>query len=146
MELYLKRNGTGKGSEDKSTISDFIVNDIKVVAIEDDYDKTKTPGETRIPAGRYEIKLRTEGRIHEAYKKRFPDIHEGMLHLQDVYNYSYIYIHCGNKSEDTEGCICVGSRKLNDNYIVESTAAYKKIYPVITKALKTEEVFITITD
>ena len=37
----------------------------------------KVYGETRIPAGTYKLKLRTEGGYHQKYSKRFPDIHRG---------------------------------------------------------------------
>ena len=70
--------------------------------------KKKIWGDTRIPAGVYNIKLRTAGKFHRRYKKRFPDIHKGMLHLQDVPNFKYILIHCGNSKKDTHGCILTG--------------------------------------
>jgi hypothetical protein len=147
MELYLNRLGRGKGKYDISTIGELIVGDVTVVTIEDDFDDIKEQGMTRIPFGRYEIKLRKEGRIHEAYKIRFKDIHKGILHLQNVPNYQFILIHCGNTSKDTEGCIIVGSKKINDDYIKGSEAAYRRIYPIIADALiKGEKVFINIID
>jgi hypothetical protein len=146
MELTLNRLGKGKLDTDKSTVGELIVDGTKYFTIEDDYDVQKTPDKTRIPAGRYEIKLRLEGRLYESYKIRFPDMHKGMLWLQNVPNYQYIYIHCGNSALDTSGCIIVGSKKVSDNYIIGSEAAYKLIYPKVLEGLRQGKVFITIND
>lgn len=147
MEVYLDRNGTGKGEKDIATIGDLVVSGISVVTLEDDYDKVKEYGHTRILAGRYEIKLRTRGGHHDRYQKRFKNIHIGMLQLQDVPNYTDILIHCGNVPDHTAGCLLVGVRKVNEMRISGSEIAYKKIYPVISKALlKGEKVFINIKD
>jgi hypothetical protein len=146
MELVLNRLGRGKKETDKSTVGELIVNETKYFTIEDDYDEQKVMNETRIPAGRYEIKLRKEGRLYTEYLKRFPEIHKGMLWLQDVPNYQYIYIHCGNRATDTSGCIIVGSKACNDDYIIGSEIAYRKIYPLIVQAMEKEKVFITIND
>ena len=147
MEIYLNRNGTGQRTDDITTIGDMVADGVDVVTLEDDYDKVKEYGHTRIPAGRYEIKLRTWGKTHDKYSKRFKDIHVGMLWLQDVPNYKYILIHCGNTSEDTAGCLLVGSKVENKNAISGSSKAYKKIYPVISQRLiAKEKVFINIID
>jgi hypothetical protein len=146
MEITLNRLGRGKKETDKSTVGELIVDGTKFFTIEDDYDEQKVMNQTRIPAGRYEIKLRKEGRLYTQYLKRFPEIHKGMLWLQDVPNYQYIYMHCGNSALDTSGCIIVGSKKCNDDYIIGSEAAYLKVYPIITAALEKEKVFIQIND
>ena len=147
MEVYLNRNGTGKYETDMSTIGDLVVNGESCITLEDDYDAIKEWGHTRIPAGRYEIKLRTWGKTHDKYIKRFPEIHVGCLWLQDVPNYKYILIHCGNTPDDTAGCILVGEEKVNDLKIKDSTKAYKRIYPIIANALiRREKVFINIID
>ena len=108
--------------------------------LEDEYREEKVMHETRIPAGTYEIKLRTWGRIHENYTKRFADIHKGTLWLQDVPNFKYILIHAGNTDEQTEGCILVGDSQNNndiqtDGFIGSSRNAYKRIYPLVRDAL-----------
>jgi len=77
-------------SDDDSTVSKVSVEGKFVCfGLEDEYREEKVVGETRIPAGTYKIKLRTEGGHHEKYKKRFPDIHRGMLHLQEVKSHWY---------------------------------------------------------
>ena len=117
----------------------------------DSYNK-KVMAETRIPAGTYKVILRTIGRIHKNYTKRFADIHKGTLHVIDVPNFKYILIHCGNTDEHTAGCLLVGDSQTNnqvkkDGFIGSSTNAYKRVYPPIAEALECgEEVTITYVD
>jgi hypothetical protein len=123
--------------------------------LEDEYrdsEKAKVMAETRIPEGTYKIILRTIGRIHQKYSKRFADIHHGTLHVINVPNFKYILIHCGNTDEDTAGCLLLGDSQTNnqikkDGFIGQSTQAYKRVYPPIAKALlEEEEVTITYKD
>lgn len=111
--------------------------------LEDEYREEKVMHETRIPAGTYEIKLRTWGRIHENYTKRFADIHKGTLWLQDVPNFKHILIHCGNDDDDTSGCLLVGDTQTenikSDGFVGSSTNAYKRIYPPIAEAIENGE-------
>lgn len=117
--------------------------------LEDQYNEPKIPGETRIPAGRYEIKLRTEGGMHQRYGQRF-DFHRGMLHLQDVPGFTFIYIHVGNKDDDSEGCILVGDGQISNvverGQVTSSVLAYKRLYEAIHAELKEYVVWITIED
>jgi hypothetical protein len=107
--------------------------------LEDEYREVKVMAETRIPDGKYEIKLRDFGGYHEKYKKRFEDIHQGMLWLQDVPNFKYILMHCGNTAEDSAGCLLLGYApkrlKGGDFALYNSTQAYFDIYPPIEKVL-----------
>lgn len=116
--------------------------------LEDEQRKVKVSGETRIPAGTYEILLRDEGRVTQRYFRKFPDMHHGMLHLQNVPGFKWIYIHIGNTDEDTSGCILVGnSMDYDKGMCLYSTNAYKHIYPLIaSEILHGNQVFITIED
>lgn len=120
--------------------------------LEDERRALKVRGETRIPAGTYQIGFRREGGFHGKYNKRFPGLHKGMLHILDVPNFEYVLIHTGNTDEHTAGCLLVGDSQENnvvikDGFIGKSTNAYKRIYPNIAKALeKDEEVTIKYTD
>lgn len=111
--------------------------------LEDEYREQKVMHETRIPAGTYEIKLRTWGGVHEKYSKRFADIHKGTLWLQDVPNFKYILIHCGNDDDDTSGCLLVGNTQTenveSDGFVGSSATAYRRIYPPIAKAIENGE-------
>ena len=123
--------------------------------LEDEYRDSyneKVMAETRIPAGEYKVILRTIGRIHDNYTKRFADIHKGTLHVINVPNFKYILIHCGNTDEHTAGCLLVGDTQTNnqikkDGFIGKSSQAYARIYPAIAAALEAgEEVTIKYVD
>jgi len=155
MELLVKRIATG----DESTIGAMYVIDrdaevgdersFRNFTMEDQPNEPKVPGETRIPAGRYRIKLRTEGGMHGRYSDKF-DWHRGMLWLQDVPNFTFVYIHYGNYEKDTDGCILTGdgaqSNVLDDGMVMSSVSAYTRLYQEIIDEVENGEVWITIED
>ncbi len=109
-------------------------------SLEDQYQAVKVMHETCIPEGTYDIKFRTVGGFHEKYKKRYGNDHYGMLHLQDVPNFTYILIHAGNTDEHTSGCLIVGESQQDldiskDGFIGHSGVAYKKLYKKVSKEL-----------
>ena len=110
--------------------------------LEDEYRDTKVMSETRIPEGKYKIKLRTVGGFHGRYASKYGSMHKGMLHVQDVPGFEYILIHTGNTDEHTAGCLLVGDTqvqnitKSKDGFIGSSVDAYKRIYPPIAEALE----------
>ena len=117
--------------------------------LEDEHRALKVKGETRIPAGTYNIKLRKEGGFNQRYTKKYSNIHRGMLHVVDVPGFEYILIHTGNTDEHTAGCLIVGDSQennliLRDGFVGKSVNAYKRIYPSIAKAIEQEEE-VTIT-
>lgn len=113
--------------------------------LEDEHREVKVMHETRIPSGRYEIKLRTFGGHHERYKKFA--YHKGMLWLQDVPKFQHILIHIGNTDKDTSGCILVGrSVDLKKGFLSSSTIAYEAMYKKVLKGLEQGKVFITVKD
>jgi len=107
--------------------------------LEDEARDTKVMAETRIPAGEYELKLRTVGGYHERYVKKYGSFHKGMIHVQDVPNFKYILWHTGNTDEHTAGCLLLGDTSQQniskEGFIGASTAAYKRIYPNIAEAI-----------
>lgn len=111
----------------------------------------KIVNETRIPAGEYEIKMRHGSPKFGKYDQRFAG-HNGMMHLQNVEDFTYVYIHCGNSHRDTSGCLLVGDTHSGDDIrgggsIGRSTKAYKRLYSKIQQALLSgEEVIIKIND
>lgn len=159
MELLLRRISTG----DKSTLGALHVLDpfrgqealivppsFRCFTMEDQPNEPKVPGETRIPAGRYKIELRTQGGMTKRYARKF-DWHRGMLWLRDVPDFTFVYIHYGNYDDDTEGCILVGdgaqSNVLEDGMVMSSIAAYTRLYAEIIEAMDAgQEVFITVED
>ena len=128
------------------TISTFSINGVfECFSLEDTHNEPKIHGRTRIPAGTYNIELRTEGTMTDRYAEKYSN-HRGMLWLRNVPNFEYVYIHTGNTEDHTDGCILVGA---NCNSIAgtvgNSVVAYKKIYAKVILALdRGEEVTIQI--
>ncbi len=146
MELKLRRFSGG----DEATLGLLFMNgSFFCYTLEDQFNEPKVPGETRIPPGRYQIKLRDEGKMTVRYAKRF-DFHMGMLHLQDVPNFKFVYIHTGNNDDHSEGCVLVGDGQIQNvterGMVTTSVAAYTRLYEMIIGAFALEEVWITIED
>ncbi len=133
-------------SDENSTLSKVYVEDSRFCyGLEDAYREVKVPGKTRIPEGKYKVLLRTEGGMHERYVKRFKDSHRGMLWLQDVPNFQWVYIHPGNTHLHTEGCPLVGARYSDtpgDFRVMESTKAYLALYEQVWEEARDGELFV----
>lgn len=110
--------------------------------LEDQYQSEKVAGETRIPTGYYDVKLRMEGGFHQRYSNhpRIGPIHKGMLELQNVPGFTYILIHCGNTDDHTAGCLLVGTTALPEpggpSKVGRSVDAYMALYPEIAATLE----------
>lgn len=109
--------------------------------LEDPWQATKIQGNTRIPAGKYEIVLRPEGGKYRQYLDRFGEWQKpGMLWIKDVPGFDWILIHPGNTPKDTEGCLLVGrGYDYRNGSITDSVDAYVDIYSKISKALQAGE-------
>ena len=153
MELEVLRFS----SEDDSTsglLFDITDSNRKFLAytLEDEYREEKEIHETRIPAGTYNVTLRTEGGFHQRYVAKYGDMHKGMLWVRDVPGFEYILIHTGNTDEHTSGCLLLGDSQTNnqikeDGFIGSSVQAYKRVYPQIAQVLEDGGVVnITYTD
>lgn len=119
--------------------------------LEDEYRDDKVMHETRIPAGTYEITLRTVGGFNSRYSDRFAGIHKGMLWVRDIPGFEYILIHCGNDDDDTSGCLLLGNTQtenlISDGFVGSSSVAYKRVYTKVADVLeKGEKVEISYID
>ena len=118
----------------------FIDGLFECYTLEDQYQAVKVMHETCIPEGTYDIKFRKTGGFHAKYSERYKNAHYGMLHLQDVPNFTYILIHTGNTDEHTSGCLIVGETQQDlevskDGFVGSSTVAYKKMYAKVASQL-----------
>jgi hypothetical protein len=145
MEIKLQRFAHGKDSTGGLL---FVNGKFNCYTCEDQYQPVKVLKETCIPEGRYQIKLRNEGGMTQRYKEKFL-FHAGMLHLQDVPGFTYVYIHIGNDDDDTEGCPLVGRgiQTINGESVVsQSRLAYTSLYNLILLAMdRGEEIWIEVT-
>lgn len=149
MDIYLQRFS----GEKEDTLGLLFDNNCQFMCfvLEDQYQNEKVYGETRIPAGRYKVLLRTEGGFHKRYSEKFGEDHKGMLHLQDVPGFNYVLIHIGNDDDDTAGCLLVGDQVKSNipydkGFIGDSTQAYKRIYPKLAEAAAGYDLWINISD
>lgn len=154
MILTLYRDSKGTDSTiGRLCIGEGLTQYLFCYTVEDQEQPRKVKGETRIPAGTYEIKTRRGSPMANSYDIKYREIdHDGMLWLQDVPNFDYVYIHIGNTYDHSEGCILVNYTAYIDainggGHGGRSTQAYKALYPKIKKALNSgEKVLITIKD
>ena len=137
MKLQVVRTQFGKDATNGLL---FVNGLFECYTLEDQYQAVKVMHETCIPEGTYDIKFRTVGGFHEKYKKKYGNSHYGMLHLQDVPNFTYILIHAGNTDEHTSGCLIVGETQQDldisdDGFVGHSGKAYVKLYNKVAKEL-----------
>ncbi len=134
MQIILKRFI----SDTQGTIGTLHIDgEPKCFTMEDAHHDTKIYSKTRIPMGKYQIKLRDAGGMNKTYSKRYAN-HKGMLWLQDVPNFEWIYIHTGNTDAHTDGCILVGeiaNININRKMVGESRDAYIPLYEMISGAI-----------
>jgi len=145
MELKLTR----KAQIGDATIGNLTSDTgIKCFTLEDIGRDSKVHGQTRIPAGKYEVKFREvmSGKT-TSYRKKYPWF-SWHLELQDVPGYQYVYIHVGNTATDTEGCILVGSSWDGKKpFVGASGVAFTVLYQAARKALESgEKVTIEVRD
>lgn len=152
MKLEVLRFSSQKDST-TGLLFDVTDGDRKFMAytLEDEHRDVKVMHETRIPAGTYDITLRTVGGFHAKYSQRFGEMHKGMLWVRNVPNFEYILIHAGNDDDDTSGCLLVGDTQTqnvtSDGFVGSSVNAYKRIYKPIAEAIECgDEVTITYID
>ncbi len=119
--------------------------------IEDEYRDDKVIGQTRIPAGKYEIDFnKADTPLTLKYRAKFP-FFTYHLEVKNVTNFKGIYIHIGNSDVDSMGCILLVDSVDNNSVGVgsggNSTIAFTRIYKLIAEALEgKDKVYIDIRD
>ena len=93
----------------------------------------KVFGKTAIPTGVYEIVFS----FSQKFQKMLPL-------LLNVPGYLGIRMHSGTTAEDTEGCVLPGVQK--GEIIVESRNTCKKLFAILTAALKKEKIYLFVTN
>lgn len=138
-------------SNDKGTIGVWVFNThAQCFTLEDAFRPVKMKGQTRIPAGLYELELKPIGssRFDTRSWNMPPLKYYGMIRVKNVPGFEEILVHPGNSDEDTEGCILVGLSASAMTWAIQnSIQAYLKIYPQVAEPLKKgERVTILIQD
>jgi hypothetical protein len=99
---------------DRSLRSDMSLEEIQ---------KIKVYGETAIPTGIYRVDIDMSSRFHRL-----------LPHILDVKGFEGVRIHPGNKPEDTEGCILVGTIS-DQNAVLHSRDAFSELFPKLLDAV-----------
>jgi len=140
VNLELERFGYGK---DSTLGRLFVDGEFECFTLEDERREVKVYGETCIPTGTFEILLRKEGGKHKDYLDLFPELHKGMLWLQDVPDFEWVYIHIGNYESQTLGCPLVGNVPAilpdGEFQVLRSSDAYKALYRKLVGRLEAGE-------
>jgi len=135
-----------------STLGLFFVNDdFFSYCLEDEFREHKISGETRIPAGRYRLRIKNETTpLTQKYRKKFSwfSYH---IEVAGIDNFKNVYIHIGNYDENTDGCILLGdganNNQIQKGMITYSTDAYERFYKGVYPLLeKGDSIFINIKD
>lgn len=127
------------------TLGKLTIGTTEVATLEDPQQPHKIWGDTRIPAGTYNLELRDQGGMTVRYQNRYPAMHKGMIWLRRVPGFEWVYIHVGNSAQDTKACILVGMKR-GDNMIYRSRDAYELIYPKIAAAIEDEGCRLVVED
>ena len=90
----------------------------------------KVPGQTAIPAGRYEVRL--------TYSNRFRKV---LPQIMRVPLFEGVRIHPGNGPADTEGCLLLGREQ--GDIVAQSRDTFNDFMDLL-ESIKTEPVYITI--
>jgi len=118
--------------------------------LEDEKREIKVADETRIPAGTYDVRLRNDGGVTKKYASKFPNSHKGMLWLQNVPGFTWIYIHMGNTDDHTSGCVLVAEQaRIDGNGRMTSPSsqrAYERLYKLASDAAENCSLQIEILD
>lgn len=129
MRTKIIRVAEGK----QSTLSQLYIDDIfQCYLLEDKIRDVKILKQTAIPKGNYTLRLNTWGGMNAEYRQKFPKLHKGMIEINGLPNFSFVYIHIGNTYRQTAGCpLCgFGFEMVNGDYqILRSKDAYQMIYP-----------------
>lgn len=134
MELKLIR----KEFTDRSTIGELYVNGkFECFTLEDKDRKLESGGKkeyavTAIPRGTYQVVNSFSNR----FQKYLPE-------LINVPQFTGVRIHPGNKAEDSEGCILVGTTKAKD-FIGNSRVAFASLFSKIKAVEKKEKITLII--
>jgi len=123
-----------------TTLGQLYINNLfQCYILEDKIREHKIPGETAIPAGQYQLGLNSTAGMNAKYKSRYNQMHQGMVEIRGIPNFTLVFFHIGNYHTDTRGCLLTGSyyQLINDDYrVLHSADAYKRVYPLLAHAVE----------
>jgi len=137
MELLVKR----KKDNGNATVGElYIDGDFFCWTLEDEHRDKKVNGETRIPSGTYNVDFNPNlTGLTQKYRNKY-DWFKWHIHVQDVPEFSGVYIHVGNTERNTEGCLLLGDMRSYGRTLTisNSVRAYKRFYKILETAIEGE--------
>jgi len=132
-DIKIIRMAQGKNT----TLSHLYIQGIfRCYLLEDLIRDRKIHGATCIPEGTYNLQLNPTAGMNAKYKKRYPEMHKGMVEITGIPNFSLIFIHIGNTHLETLGCPLTGQYfefDKGDFKVLQSAVAYEYVYPRLSK-------------
>lgn len=141
LGLLLEKKQDGKG--EKLVFQNYV--------LEDEFREVKQSGETRIPAGFYELKImEAETPLTKKYQAKYPWFKKH-IEVTNIKNFKGVYCHIGNTDEDTDGCLLFGdnadNNRIGPGSVSNSTQSFKRWYEVVYEHLSAgKKAFIEIRD
>ncbi|MFC6102868.1 DUF5675 family protein [Olivibacter domesticus] len=121
-----------------TTLGQLYINNLfQCYILEDKIRNEKIPGETAIPAGEYKLGLNKTAGMNAKYQSRYSHMHQGMVEIRGIPNFTLVFFHIGNYHTDTRGCLLTGSyyQLINNDYrVLHSADAYKRVYFLLAHA------------
>lgn len=143
-EIKIIRMAQGK----HTTLSHLYINRLfACYLLEDTIRAEKIPGETCIPTGTFKLKINKDAGMNERYFKAYPKIHQGMIEIRGLPNFSLVFIHIGNYHTDTKGCPLTGHYWMHngeDFSVMQSAFAYQQVYPKLLRMVQSGSDIIAI--
>lgn len=134
MEIKIVREHVTK----EATLGRLFINgEFECYTLEDLPRKRKIKHETCIPTGTYEVKFReVVTPMTERYRKKYSWF-KWHLEIMQVPDFTDVYLHIGNKSRHSSGCILVGqTQDVKESFIGHSMFAFKALYQKMSKELE----------
>lgn len=139
MKLILQRLGHDKEST-IGVLLDVTTKKVLCWILEDQPQKAKVKGETRVWAGTYDLKIREEiTPLTQKYIDKYPWF-KRHIEAVGIKGFIGVYLHIGNDDNDTEGCLIFGDTANNigieRGFVGKSTQAMQRVYPILYDTLK----------
>lgn len=105
---------------------------LQCYTLEDESREAKISGETRIPAGKYDLVInKADTPLTLRYRAKYSWF-KYHIEVKNVSGFKGIYIHIGNYDSNSDGCILLGdsadNNSITEGMISNSTAAFKRFY------------------
>lgn len=140
------------GQKDDTLSLMFVDDKFFSFGIEDEKREVKIKGETRIPAGQYELKINKEETPKTTKYRSLYAWFKYHLQIMNIPNFDKVYIHIGNDDGDSDGCYLAGDSAIT-NLLTNGSVGYSLnafhrfydlVYPILEKGI--EKVHIRIID